>query len=116
MKPDLSTPSTTFTPIVLSFSAESVSSLRPSAGSFFDTSSAAACTHSFSCALRLFQVFSLTQMQLLFASCSVIESVGATAQCVCAMKPFTQFPRMFRTHLGTEVLTSPNGISTVCDL
>src|SRR5262245_7771774 len=79
MKPDLSTFSTTLTPMVLSFVAESASSLSPSAGSFLATSSAAACTHCCSCGLRLFQVLSLTQMQLLLASCSVIESTGATS-------------------------------------
>src|SRR5262249_23233664 len=44
MNPVLSTFSKTFTPNVLSLSAESFSSLSAIAGSFFETSSAAACT------------------------------------------------------------------------
>ena len=49
------------------------------AGSVLATSSAAACTHCFCWSLRLFQVLSLTQMQLLLASCSVIDRIGATS-------------------------------------
>src|SRR5207302_6262568 len=64
MKPDLSTFSTTFTPIVLSLSAESFSSFSAMAGSLLLTSSAAACTHCCCCGVRLLQVCSLTQMQL----------------------------------------------------
>src|SRR5439155_1395147 len=75
----LSTFSTTFTPIVLSLSAESFSSLSAIAGSVLLTSSAAAWTHFCCSGVRLFQVFSLTQMQLLFASCSVIDRIGATS-------------------------------------
>src|SRR5262245_4113388 len=78
-KPDLSTPSTTFTPIFFSFSAESASSWSALAGSVLATSSAAAWTHCFSWSLRLFQVLSLTQMQLLLASCSVRDRIGATS-------------------------------------
>ena len=79
MKPLLSTFSTTLTPSYFSLSPDSFSSLSAIAGSRFDTSSAAACTHFFCSAVRLFQVLSLTQMQLLFASCSVIDSTGATS-------------------------------------
>src|SRR3982750_1619329 len=71
MKPVLSTPSTTFTPIDFSLSAESFSSLSASAGSRLLTSVAAACTQPCCSGVRLFHVLSLTQMQLLLASCSV---------------------------------------------
>ena len=79
MKPDLSTFVSTFTPIFCSFTAESASSLKAMAGSRRLTSSAASWTHFFSSALKLFQALSLTQMQLLLASCWVMFSTGATS-------------------------------------
>jgi hypothetical protein len=79
MKPLLSTLSTTLTPIDFSLVSESFSSLSASAGSVRETSSAAACTHFCCSGVRLFQALSLTQRQLLLASCSVIESTGATS-------------------------------------
>src|SRR5215212_9079425 len=79
MKPALSTPSTTLTPSFFSRSADSFSSASAFMGSVRLTSSAAAWTHFFSSSEKLFQVLSETQMQLLLASCSVIESTGATS-------------------------------------
>src|SRR5215208_6315903 len=79
MKPVLSTPSTTLTPSFFSRSADSFSSASAFMGSVRLTSSAAAWTHFFSSSEKLFQVLSETQMQLLLASCSVIESTGATS-------------------------------------
>src|SRR5215467_15267405 len=78
-KPDLSTSPTILTPIDLSLVADSCSSATALAGWLRLTSSAAACTQPFCSEERLFHSLSLTQVKLLFASCSVIESTGATS-------------------------------------
>src|SRR6266704_148601 len=76
MNPDLSTLELILTPIFRSFVAESASSLKAMAGSRRLTSSAASWIHFFSSALKLFQALSLTQRQLLLASCWVMFSTG----------------------------------------
>src|SRR5215470_7396288 len=78
-KPDLSTSLTILTPIDFSLVADSCSSAIALAGWFLFTSSAAVCTHFCCSAERLFHSLSLTQVKLLLASCSVIESTGATS-------------------------------------
>src|SRR5262249_28979292 len=78
-KPDLSTSPTILTPIDLSLAEDSCSRATALAGWFRLTPSAAACTQSFCWDEKLFHNLSLTQVKLLFASCSVIESTGATS-------------------------------------
>src|SRR5689334_17886340 len=78
-KPDLSTSLTILTPIEVSLVADSCSSAIAFAGWFLLTSSAAACTHFCWSGVKPFQVLSLTQVKLLLASCSVIDSTGATS-------------------------------------
>src|SRR5215472_5299857 len=78
-KPDLSTSVTTLTPIDRSLSCDSCSSLSALAGWVRLTSSAAACTQPCCSGVRLFQSLSLIQTRELLASCSVIESTGATS-------------------------------------
>src|SRR5215471_17721105 len=78
-KPDLSTSPTILTPIDLSLVADSCSRAIALAGWFLLTSSAAAWTQLFCSGERLLHNLSLTQVKLLFASCSVIDSTGATS-------------------------------------
>src|SRR5215475_12087053 len=78
-KPDLSTSLTILTPMDFSLVADSCSRAIALAGWFLLTSSAVACTQLFCSEERLFHNLSLTQVKLLFASCSVIESTGATS-------------------------------------
>src|SRR6516162_354523 len=78
-KPDLSTSLTILTPMDFSLTADSCSKATALAGWFLLTSSAAACTQPLCSEERLFHTLSLTQVKLLFASCSVIESTGATS-------------------------------------
>src|SRR6187399_258016 len=76
-KPLLSTSLTTFTPIFSSFASAWCSRSKATAGSFWLTSSAAACTHFFCSSVRLLQALSLMNSAALFASCSVSERTGA---------------------------------------
>src|SRR5262252_492581 len=78
-KPDLSTSLTILTPMDFSLVADSCSSAIALAGWFLLTSSAATWTAPFGTEDRLFNNLSLTQVKLLFASCSAIESTGATS-------------------------------------
>src|SRR6516165_938405 len=71
-KPDLSTSLTILTPIDFSLVADSCSSAIALAGWFLLTSSAAVWTQLFCSGERLLHNLSLTQVKLLFASCSVI--------------------------------------------
>ena len=75
----MSTFGTTLMPIDLILLSAFVSSSKARFGSMLVTSRPAASTHFFSSAERLCQSLSLTQRMALFASCSEIESTGATS-------------------------------------
>src|ERR1700677_4350954 len=79
MKLALSTLVTTLTPSFCSLASDLCSSAIACAGSFAPTSAAAACTQPFCSSVSEAQSLSLTQMTLLLASCSVIDSTGATS-------------------------------------
>src|SRR5271163_3490181 len=79
MKLILSTSVTTLTPSFWSLASDLCSSAIACAGCFEPTSVAAACTQPFCSSVSEAHSLLLTQMTLLLASCSVIDSTGATS-------------------------------------
>src|ERR1700677_2911212 len=75
----LSTSATTLTPSFCSLASDVCSSAIACAGCFTPTSDAAACTQPFCSSVSDAHNLSLIQMTLLLASCSVIDSTGATS-------------------------------------
>src|ERR1700678_3847035 len=75
----LSTSATTLTPSFWSLASDLCSSAIACAGCFEPTSAAAVCTQPFCSSLSDAHSLSLTQMSLLLASCSVMDSTAATS-------------------------------------